>query len=77
MKEIYDMSRQLFKAFASNDVVLLEMALKQVNLEDVFLELTEDTPTPETVEAPEDEATEIPTETETEVVLEESEVEEQ
>ncbi len=42
MKEIYDMSRQLFKAFAGNDVVLLEMALKQVNLEDVFIELTED-----------------------------------
>ena len=44
MKEIYDMSRQLFKAFAGNDVVLLEMALKQVNLEDVFIELTEDAP---------------------------------
>ncbi|MCC8131118.1 MAG: ABC transporter ATP-binding protein [Ruminococcus sp.] len=63
MKEIYDMSRQLFKAFVDNDIVLLEMALKQVNLEDVFIELTEDTPAPENSEEPseetESEATEV------------------
>ncbi|MCD7785941.1 MAG: ABC transporter ATP-binding protein [Oscillospiraceae bacterium] len=49
MKEIYDMSRQLFKAFADADIVLLEMALKQVNLEDVFIELTEDVTPADTV----------------------------
>lgn len=63
MKEICDMSRQLFKAFVDNDIVLLEMALKQVNLEDVFIELTEDTPAPENSEEPseetESEATEV------------------
>ncbi|MCD7848079.1 MAG: ABC transporter ATP-binding protein [Oscillospiraceae bacterium] len=53
MKEIYDMSRQLFKAFAGADIVLLEMALKQVNLEDVFIELTEDTTASEASENPE------------------------
>lgn len=59
MKEIYDMSRQIFKAFAGNDVVLLEMALKQVNLEDVFIELTEDA-TPASQEESESVDTEIP-----------------
>ncbi len=53
LKEIHDMSRQLFKAFAGNDVVLLEMALKQVNLEDVFIELTEEVAVPEASENPE------------------------
>ncbi|MCD7863064.1 MAG: ABC transporter ATP-binding protein [Lachnospiraceae bacterium] len=42
---IYDTSRAVFSAFAKNDVVLLEMALKQANLEDVFLELTEEADT--------------------------------
>ncbi len=76
MKEIYDMSRQLFKAFAGADIVLLEMALKQVNLEDVFIELTEDTSTegttaPEATDSPEvPEAPEVP-----EKIPEESEVE--
>ncbi|MCD7752016.1 MAG: ABC transporter ATP-binding protein [Lachnospiraceae bacterium] len=41
VKNIYSISRAVFSAFAKNDVVLLEMALKQANLEDVFLELTE------------------------------------
>ncbi len=41
VKDIYSISRAVFSAFAKNDVVLLEMALKQANLEDVFLELTE------------------------------------
>lgn len=78
LKEIYDMSRQLFKAFAGSDVVLLEMALKQVNLEDVFLELTEDTPAESTSsdeEVPEATGEESPAET-TEV-HEESEAEEE
>ncbi|MCD8380814.1 MAG: ABC transporter ATP-binding protein [Lachnospiraceae bacterium] len=38
---IYETSRAIFSAFARNDAVLLELALKQANLEDVFLELTE------------------------------------
>ncbi|MCD7739043.1 MAG: ABC transporter ATP-binding protein [Lachnospiraceae bacterium] len=42
-KNIYDMSREVFTAFAKQDTVLLEMSLKQANLEDVFIELTEDT----------------------------------
>ncbi len=37
----YEMTRQLFWAFAENDVPLLEMTLKKASLEDVFLELTE------------------------------------
>jgi len=73
MKEIYDMSRQLFKAFAGADIVLLEMALKQVNLEDVFIELTEDTAAPEASEEAEPEAPETPEATEEKP--EESEVE--
>ncbi len=52
MKEIYDMSRQLFKAFVDANVVLLEMALKQVNLEDVFIELTDDNEVSEPTEEP-------------------------
>ncbi|MCD8067920.1 MAG: hypothetical protein LUE87_03355, partial [Lachnospiraceae bacterium] len=42
-KNIYDMSRAVFTAFAKQDTVLLEMSLKQANLEDVFIELTEET----------------------------------
>ncbi|MCD7770568.1 MAG: ABC transporter ATP-binding protein [Oscillospiraceae bacterium] len=65
MKEIHDMSRQLFKAFSGADVVLLEMALKQVNLEDVFIELTEDSAdTPENPEAAEEAEPEVPETTE-------------
>ncbi|MCD7889244.1 MAG: ABC transporter ATP-binding protein [Oscillospiraceae bacterium] len=75
MKEIYDMSRQLFKAFVDNDIVLLEMALKQVNLEDVFIELTEDT-APENTEATEETEHEAPETSETtDEKSEESEVE--
>lgn len=38
---IYDISRAVFLAFATKKKVLLEMALKRGNLEDVFIELTE------------------------------------
>lgn len=38
---IYDISRAVFSAFASKGRVLLEMTLKKANLEDVFIELTE------------------------------------
>jgi len=38
---IYDISRAVFSAFASRGKVLLEMALKKANLEEVFIELTE------------------------------------
>ena len=41
-QDIYEVSRQLFLAFASKEKVLLEMALKKANLEDIFLELTEE-----------------------------------
>ena len=38
---IYDFSRSVFFAFARNGWALLEINLKKANLEDVFLELTE------------------------------------
>lgn len=41
---IYDISRAIFYAFASESKVLLEMTLKKANLEDIFLELTESPP---------------------------------
>ena len=40
-KEIYDISRAIFTAFAEKGQALLEMTLKKANLEDVFIELTE------------------------------------
>ena len=41
LDDLYQMSGAIFHAFASKDQILLEMTLKKVNLEDVFLELTE------------------------------------
>ena len=38
---IYEISRTIFFAFAKKEKALLEMTLKKVNLEDVFIELTE------------------------------------
>jgi len=38
---IYEVSGLVFSAFAAKEKVLLEMALKRANLEDVFIELTE------------------------------------
>lgn len=40
-ENIYDTSRAVFKAFAEKGEVLLEMALKKASLEEVFIELTE------------------------------------
>ena len=40
-KDIYAVSRQLFFAFAEEDQPLLELNLKKASLEDIFLELTE------------------------------------
>lgn len=42
-KDIYDGSSMIFRAFANAGKTLLEMSLKKVNLEDVFLELMADT----------------------------------
>ena len=41
LEDIYDLSRQLFFVFAGQQVPLLELALKKTDLEDIFLELTE------------------------------------
>lgn len=41
LEDIYDLSRQLFFAFAGQQAPLLELALKKTDLEDIFLELTE------------------------------------
>lgn len=38
---IYEVSRKIFWAFAAKEKALLEMTLRKVNLEDVFIELTE------------------------------------
>lgn len=40
-KEAYDICRSIFLAFAEKKKVLLELAAKKANLEDVFIELTE------------------------------------
>ncbi len=41
-EDINSTSKAVFSAFAKNDLMLLEMAVKQASLEDVFLELTEE-----------------------------------
>ena len=43
-EDIHDTSRSLFFAFAEKKIPLLEMSLKRANLEDIFIELTENTP---------------------------------
>jgi ABC-2 type transport system ATP-binding protein len=52
-ENIYDVSRELFFAFADKKRALLEMSLKKANLEDIFIELTEnkDSEQPEATEA--------------------------
>ena len=42
-EDIHDTSRALFFAFAEKEIPLLEMSLKRANLEDIFIELTENT----------------------------------
>ena len=39
--DIYEVSRQLFFAFADRRQALLELSLKKASLEDIFIELTE------------------------------------
>ncbi len=39
--DVYKITRELFFAFAKKEIALLEISSKKVNLEDVFLELTE------------------------------------
>lgn len=58
-ENIYEVSRAVFQAFASQGRALLEMSLKKANLEEVFIELTEGA---EDVECPETENIEIKTE---------------
>ncbi len=55
-KELYEVSRAIFFAFADEKAPILEMSLKKANLEDIFLELTETAPVPavETKDAKED-----------------------
>lgn len=40
--DIYAVSRDIFLAFANHGAALCELAVKKANLEDIFLELTED-----------------------------------
>lgn len=42
-EEIYQLSAEVFRAFAQSGWVLYEMTLKKGNLEDIFLELSENT----------------------------------
>lgn len=44
-ENIYEISRAVFFAFAARGAALLEMTLKKANLEDIFLELTENSET--------------------------------
>lgn len=41
-EDIYELSRAIFHAFTASESALLEMALKKANLEDIFLELTDE-----------------------------------
>lgn len=43
-EDIHEASRAVFYAFAQKNTALLEMTLKKANLEDIFIELTEDRP---------------------------------
>lgn len=55
-QDIHAVSRAIFFAFARKNTALLEMSLKKANLEDIFIELTEQAPEgpqPETKEADE------------------------
>ncbi|MDE7219635.1 MAG: ABC transporter ATP-binding protein [Oscillospiraceae bacterium] len=41
LRSAYDLSRDIFSAFAANGKALLELTVKKANLEDIFLELAE------------------------------------
>ena len=43
-EDVYGLSRSIFFAFAARNRALLEMSLKKANLEEIFLELTEQDP---------------------------------
>lgn len=43
-KDLYEVSRSIFFAFADEKAPILEMSLKKANLEDIFLELTDAAP---------------------------------
>ena len=49
-ENIYDVSREVFRTLVANKGIILEMSLKKANLEDIFLELTDDNAVPETAE---------------------------
>jgi len=55
-KDLYEVSRGIFFAFADAKAPILELSLKKANLEDIFLELTDAAPVPavETEEEKED-----------------------
>ena len=65
-EDIHDTSRALFFAFAEKGIPLLEMSLKRANLEDIFIELTENTPAEAADDetAPADDPEELPEESE-------------
>lgn len=50
-EDIYDLSRAIFYAFADRRKPLLEMVVKKANLEDIFIELTEESDTESEVKA--------------------------
>jgi len=56
---IYDVSRAIFFAFARERKALLEMSLKKADLEDIFLELTENAAAPPEDPAPAETAEEV------------------
>lgn len=58
-KDIYQLSRAVFLAFAASDYVLLEMSLKKGTLEDVFIELSEGASGAQNPSAPEAEESEV------------------
>ena len=58
-KDIYQLSRAVFLAFAASDHVLLEMSLKKGTLEDVFIELSEGASDAQNHSAPEAEESEV------------------
>ena len=58
-KDIYQLSRAVFLAFAASDYALLEMSLKKGTLEDVFIELSEGASGAQNPSAPEAEESEV------------------
>ena len=42
LSDVYQLSRAVFSAFAASGNILVELAVKKANLEDIFLELAEE-----------------------------------